>query len=86
MLLRFSLCSRVLRYCGFGQQVSDLRRELQDGTVLVDLIEIVAGDRIPGTHAKPANSAEMRENIDRVLQFMRSSRPNNNIYRFIIAL
>lgn len=54
--------------------MKDLRRELQDGVVLVELIEIVANEKIPGTHPKPANSAEMKENIERVLQFMRSSK------------
>ena len=53
-------------------KVKDLRRELQDGTVLVELIEIVANEKIPGAHTKPSNSLEMKENIERVIQFMRS--------------
>lgn len=54
--------------------MKDLRRELQDGTVLVELIEIVANEKIPGAHYKPSNSLEMKENVERVLQFMRSSK------------
>ncbi|XP_067945316.1 dixin-like [Watersipora subatra] len=54
------------------KEVKDLRRELQDGTVLVELIEIVANEKIPGAHLKPSNSLEMKENVERVLQFMRS--------------
>lgn len=50
----------------------DLRRELQDGTVLVELIEIIASEKIPGTHAAPSNSLEMKENVERVLHFMRT--------------
>jgi len=64
--------------------VKDLRRELQDGTILVELIEIVANEKIPGTHSSPANSLEMKENIERVLQFMRSRKLTSSQYTVCI--
>ena len=72
-IIRISHCLPTCVTRVSSVQVKDLRRELQDGTVLVELIEIVANEKIPGAHYKPSNSLEMKENVERVLQFMRSS-------------
>ena len=72
-IIRISHCLSTCVTRVSSVQVKDLRRELQDGTVLVELIEIVANEKIPGAHYKPSNSLEMKENVERVLQFMRSS-------------
>eukprot|EP00066_Takifugu_rubripes_P020652 XP_011609918.1 PREDICTED: dixin-like isoform X2 [Takifugu rubripes] len=52
--------------------VRDLRHDLQDGVVLVQLIEIVAGEVLDGVHITPQNKEESRKNVDQVLQFISS--------------
>ncbi|KAL5019595.1 hypothetical protein ScPMuIL_002487 [Solemya velum] len=54
--------------------VEDLRHDLRDGVALVQLVDIVAGEQLPGVHMVPANQTEMRENIERVLHFMMTNR------------
>ncbi|MBN3319583.1 DIXC1 protein, partial [Atractosteus spatula] len=56
------------------QPVQDLRRDLRDGVVLAHLIEIVAGELLEGVHYSPADPQEMRENVEKVLQFVASKR------------
>ncbi|KAM9299251.1 dixin isoform 2-T2 [Gastrophryne carolinensis] len=54
--------------------VQDLRLDLRDGVVLGHLIEIVAGEKLGGIHQQPNGTQEMRENVDKVLQFMASKK------------
>ncbi|XP_069039064.1 dixin isoform X8 [Lepisosteus oculatus] len=56
------------------QPVQDLRRDLRDGVVLAHLVEIVAGELLEGVHYSPADPQEMRENVEKVLQFVASKR------------
>ena len=35
---------------------------------------ILAGEKLPGVYPAPCNSAEKRENVERVLQFMQARR------------
>ncbi|XP_047738873.1 uncharacterized protein LOC108676477 isoform X2 [Hyalella azteca] len=56
--------------------ISDLRRDLQSGVVFADLIDILAGEKVAGIQREPGEFAlqTMRDNIDRVLQFMAAKR------------
>ncbi|XP_073441250.1 dixin isoform X4 [Dendrobates tinctorius] len=50
--------------------VQDLRLDLRDGVVLAYLIEIVAGEKLNEIHWKPSGMQEMKDNVEKVLQFM----------------
>ncbi|XP_029374919.1 dixin-like isoform X3 [Echeneis naucrates] len=52
--------------------IADLRYDLQDGVVLVQLIEIVAGEVLEGVYETPQNKEESRKNVEQVLQFISS--------------
>lgn len=52
--------------------ITDLRLDLQDGVVLVHLIEIVAGEVLEGVHVDPLDREESRKNVEKVLQFIAS--------------
>ncbi|XP_072302262.1 dixin isoform X2 [Eucyclogobius newberryi] len=52
--------------------ISDLRRDLQDGVVLTQLIEIVAGEVLEGVYQAPQNKEESWKNVEKVLQFISS--------------
>ncbi|XP_040546296.1 dixin isoform X3 [Gallus gallus] len=54
--------------------VQDLRQDLRDGVILASLIEIVAGEKLNGVHVNPTNQQEMRENVEKVLQFVASKK------------
>uniref|UniRef100_UPI0037E9BD4E dixin isoform X2 n=1 Tax=Semicossyphus pulcher TaxID=241346 RepID=UPI0037E9BD4E len=54
------------------KSISDLRRDLQDGVVLTQLIEIVAGEVLDGVYVAPQNKEESRKNVEQVLQFISS--------------
>lgn len=63
--------SQLKRKLGL-KPISDLRHDLQDGVVLTQLIEIVAGEVLEDVFAVPQNKDESRKNIERVLQFISS--------------
>ncbi|BFZ25452.1 hypothetical protein BsWGS_28495 [Bradybaena similaris] len=50
--------------------VEDLRHDVRDGVALADLIQVIAGEVLPDIHQAPSSHAEMRGNVDKVLQFM----------------
>ncbi|CAM9217402.1 unnamed protein product [Lampetra planeri] len=52
--------------------ITDLRYDLQDGVVLIQLIEIVSGEVLSGVYATPQNKEESRRNVEQVLQFISS--------------
>ncbi|XP_054251623.1 dixin isoform X2 [Indicator indicator] len=52
--------------------VQDLRQDLRDGVILALLIEIVAGEKLNGIQVNPISQQEMRENVEKVLQFVAS--------------
>ncbi|XP_077161485.1 dixin isoform X4 [Paroedura picta] len=54
--------------------VQDLRRDLRDGVVLASLVEIVAGEKLSGVQASPASQQEMKDNVEKVLQFVASKK------------
>ncbi|XP_037010872.1 dixin isoform X2 [Artibeus jamaicensis] len=54
--------------------VQDLRQDLRDGVVLAYLIEIVAGEKLNGVHLSPRNQQEMKNNVEKVLQFVASKK------------
>ncbi|KAJ7418422.1 Dixin [Pitangus sulphuratus] len=54
--------------------VQDLRQDLRDGVTLALLIEIVAGEKLSGIEANPTSQQEMRENVEKVLQFVASKK------------
>ncbi|TRY77851.1 hypothetical protein TCAL_06147 [Tigriopus californicus] len=54
--------------------VQDLRTDLQTGEVLAQLIEIISGERIVGIEYNPESLQGMRENLERILQFMAHKR------------
>ncbi|XP_050738606.1 uncharacterized protein LOC127009519 isoform X2 [Eriocheir sinensis] len=58
--------------------ISDLRRDLQSGVVFADLIEIISGERVAGIQREEERDGHtpqgMRENLDRILQFMAAKR------------
>uniref|UniRef100_A0A8C8SFC5 Dixin n=1 Tax=Pelusios castaneus TaxID=367368 RepID=A0A8C8SFC5_9SAUR len=54
--------------------VQDLRQDLRDGVILATLIEIVAGEKLNGVQVSPTSQQEMRENVEKVLQFVASKK------------
>ncbi|XP_073513226.1 dixin isoform X2 [Phyllobates terribilis] len=54
--------------------VQDLRLDLRDGVVLAHLIEIVAGEKLNEIHWKPSGTQEMKDNVEKVLQFVASKK------------
>lgn len=54
--------------------VQDLRQDLRDGVILAYLIEIVAGEKLSGVQLSPSNQQEMKDNVERVLQFVASKK------------
>ena len=56
------------------RSVQDLRTDLQSGEVLAQLIEIISGEKIAGIQYNPESIHGMRENLERVLQFMAAKR------------
>ncbi|XP_058050558.1 dixin isoform X2 [Ahaetulla prasina] len=56
------------------QPVQDLRRDLRDGVVLASLIEIVAGEKLSAVEESPTNQQAMKENVEKVLQFVASKK------------
>ncbi|XP_071316225.1 dixin isoform X4 [Trachinotus anak] len=52
--------------------ITDLRHDLQDGVVLTQLIEIVAGEVLEGVYVTPQNKEESKKNVEQVLQFISS--------------
>ncbi|XP_005058861.1 PREDICTED: dixin isoform X2 [Ficedula albicollis] len=54
--------------------VQDLRQDLRDGVTLALLIEIVAGEKLNGIEVNPCSQQEMRENVEKVLQFVASKK------------
>ncbi|XP_054611962.1 dixin-A-like isoform X3 [Dunckerocampus dactyliophorus] len=52
--------------------ITDLRRDLQDGVVLIQLIEIVAGELLEGVYVAPQSKDESRKNVEQVLNFISS--------------
>ncbi|XP_032084970.1 dixin [Thamnophis elegans] len=56
------------------QPVQDLRRDLRDGLVLTSLIEIVAGEKLGGVEESPTDQQAMKENVEKVLQFVASKK------------
>nr|XP_020443253.1 dixin-like isoform X3 [Monopterus albus] len=63
--------SQLKRKAGL-KPITDLRRDLQDGVVLTQLIEIVAGEVLDGVYVAPQNKEESRKNVEQVLQFISS--------------
>lgn len=55
------------------QLITDLQTDLADGTILADLIEVVAGERVEMINS-PASHTEKVTNVDRVLRFMKTNR------------
>ncbi|XP_068213665.1 uncharacterized protein, partial [Palaemon carinicauda] len=54
--------------------ITDLRRDLQDGVVFSDLIEIISGESVAGISREGNTVQNMRENLERILQFMAAKR------------
>ncbi|XP_075695886.1 dixin isoform X5 [Rhinoderma darwinii] len=54
--------------------VQDLRLDLRDGVVMAHLIEIVAGEKLNGIHWEPSCTQEMKDNVDKILQFVASKK------------
>ncbi|XP_019570857.2 dixin isoform X3 [Rhinolophus sinicus] len=54
--------------------VQDLRQDLRDGVILAYLIEIVAGEKLSGVQLNPSNQQEMKNNVEKVLQFVASKK------------
>ncbi|XP_037063396.1 dixin isoform X2 [Peromyscus leucopus] len=54
--------------------VQDLRQDLRDGVILACLIEIVAGEKLSGVQLSPSNQQEMKNNVEKVLQFVASKK------------
>ncbi|XP_054586491.1 dixin isoform X3 [Nothobranchius furzeri] len=54
------------------EPITDLRHDLQDGVVFLQLIEIVAGEVLEGVYKPPQNKEESRKNVEEVLQFISS--------------
>ncbi|XP_063211534.1 dixin isoform X4 [Chroicocephalus ridibundus] len=54
--------------------VQDLRQDLRDGVILALLIEIVAGEKLNGIQVNPTSQQDMRENVEKVLQFVASKK------------
>ncbi|XP_069750965.1 dixin isoform X2 [Narcine bancroftii] len=54
--------------------VQDLRQDLRDGIVLTHLVEIVAGEQLHDVCFNPRSHKEMKDNVEKVLQFIASKR------------
>ncbi|XP_051895994.1 dixin-like isoform X2 [Pristis pectinata] len=54
--------------------VQDLRQDLRDGVVLTHLVEIVAGEQISDVCFNPRSHKEMKDNVEKVLQFIASKK------------
>ncbi|KAL3885751.1 hypothetical protein ACJMK2_025793 [Sinanodonta woodiana] len=54
--------------------VEDLRNDTRDGVAFIELIEVIAGERLPDIHTVPTNYTEMKENVERVLHFMNAKK------------
>ncbi|XP_061558040.1 dixin-like isoform X1 [Phycodurus eques] len=52
--------------------IADLRSDLQDGVVLIQLIEIVAGEVLEGIYVAPQSKEESKKNVEQVLHFISS--------------
>ncbi|KAM9333262.1 dixin-like isoform 2-T2 [Pholidichthys leucotaenia] len=52
--------------------ITDLRADLQDGVVLTQLIEIIAGEVLDGVFVAPQNKEQSRKNVEEVLHFISS--------------
>ncbi|XP_034034313.1 dixin-like isoform X2 [Thalassophryne amazonica] len=63
--------SQLKRKAGL-KPITDLRHDLQDGVVLAQLIEIVAGEVLEGVNMAPQNKEESRNNVEQVLRFISS--------------
>ncbi|KAK2502912.1 hypothetical protein MC885_009801 [Smutsia gigantea] len=57
-----------------ARPVRDLRQDLRDGVTLAYLIEIVAGEKLSGVQLSPSNQQEMKNNVEKVLQFVASKK------------
>ncbi|XP_014789922.1 dixin isoform X3 [Octopus bimaculoides] len=53
-----------------ARQIEDLRNDVKDGVALINLIEVVGGEKLQNVHMVPSTHAEMKANVERVLQFM----------------
>ena len=58
---------------GGKKNVTDLTVDLQDGTVLVRLLENLTGKKIKGYNKAPSLTAHKMDNLDLVFRFMHSS-------------
>lgn len=54
--------------------IEDLRNDMKDGVAMIELIEIVGGEKLSGVHTCPSTYGEMRENVERIIQYMTSNR------------
>uniref|UniRef100_H2YPT3 Calponin-homology (CH) domain-containing protein n=1 Tax=Ciona savignyi TaxID=51511 RepID=H2YPT3_CIOSA len=54
-----------------SQKIVNLGEDLRDGTALISVVEIVSGQNLGGI--APTNTIEKRENISKVLKFMKNS-------------
>ncbi|XP_078055099.1 dixin-like isoform X2 [Mustelus asterias] len=54
--------------------VQDLRQDLRDGVVLTHLVEIVAGEQLSEICFNPSGYQEMKDNVEKVLQFITSKK------------
>ncbi|XP_028666073.2 dixin-like isoform X3 [Erpetoichthys calabaricus] len=54
------------------KMVQDLRQDLRDGVILAHLVEIVAGEHLSDIHYHPTKQQEMKENVEKILQFVAS--------------
>ncbi|GAB1603168.1 dixin-like [Argonauta hians] len=53
-----------------AHQIEDLRNDVKDGVALINLIEVVSGEKLPNVYMVPSTHSEMKANVERVLQFM----------------
>uniref|UniRef100_A0A2K6BEX5 DIX domain containing 1 n=1 Tax=Macaca nemestrina TaxID=9545 RepID=A0A2K6BEX5_MACNE len=51
-----------------------VKPDLRDGVILAYLIEIVAGEKLSGVQLSPSNQQEMKNNVEKVLQFVASKK------------
>ena len=62
-----------LDLCIYFWQVKDLSTDLQDGLLLVQLLDKLAAPKTVGRHSKnPVNMVQMIENLGKALQFIHS--------------
>ncbi|KAK3699446.1 hypothetical protein QZH41_018616 [Actinostola sp. cb2023] len=52
-----------------SRYIQDLPKDLKDGVALIQLIEVVAGEKLK-VNENPTSLSSMKENVDQVLQFM----------------